>query len=172
MFFCGGPCCGQKREVFARAPAARGGRGAGAGALQRRLRRCRPQAGLWRRRHQRAAPPRLTRGLRKAAGRYTAKAAKAVGKVTENCYPGKAQMWLCCKKRQGAIAFFQSCSIVKTTVSTPYTRVLNLRKGGRYHGQKTIQSGKQAAFGPDDKLHLHPQGDLFAGADQQCFRCH
>ena len=32
-----------------------------------------------------------------------------------------------------------------------------------YHGKETVQGGVQAAAGPDDQLHLHPQGDLSPG---------
>ena len=32
-----------------------------------------------------------------------------------------------------------------------------------YHGKETVQGGVQAAAGPDDQLHLHPQGDLPPG---------
>ena len=45
-------------------------------------------------------------------------------------------------------------------------------KGACDHENEAVQSRKQKAAGYDDQFHLHPQGDLPAGAYQQCQRCH
>ena len=39
------------------------------------------------------------------------------------------------------------------------------------HGKETVQGRVQAPAGPDDQLHLHPQGDLPAGDHLQRQRC-